>query len=40
MSESEIYYEILADFIQEKTDCEVEEAYILSVVRELMRCGI
>ena len=40
MSESEIYYEILADFIQEKTDCEVEETYILSVLHELIRCGI
>ncbi len=38
MSESEVYYEILADFVQEKADCEVEEAYIMSVIRDLMRC--
>ena len=40
MDESEIYYDILADFVQDKCSCETEEAYIMSVIRDLMRCGI
>ncbi len=39
MNESEICYEILAGFIQDKAACEVEEAYLLSVIRDLMRCN-
>ncbi len=38
MDESEICYEIIASFIEEKSACEVEEAYMLSVMRDLMRC--
>ena len=40
MDDSEIYYQILADFVQEKAQCETEEAYIMSVIRDLMRGGI
>ena len=40
MDDSEIYYQILADFVQEKAQCETEEAYIMSVIRDLMRRGI
>ncbi len=34
--DSNVYYEILASFIHEKALCEAEEAYIMSVLRDLM----
>ncbi len=38
MSESEVYYEILVNFVQEKAACEVESEYIISVIHDLIRC--